>query len=117
MKKPEGVKCRDCAYFYWYAGMCESYHGFIHGDNKDCNRFVLKTKSEPGYEYYDPLPSPEIVALVKAAVGKDNCRICGTKLDWADTEEVSGCKEQVCGNCCSLGRCTVDCDFAYVPLK
>jgi len=76
MKKPEGVSCRDCRSWYWYAGLCN-----VHQDSEDlgidhmcpesiedCDRFEIKIHSEEeidGVIHYDPFPSLETVELVR----------------------------------------------------
>ena len=59
-KMPEDATCSHCEYWYWYADRCESYRGNC-PHKKDCNRFRIKTRSEYGYESYNPLPPKEIV--------------------------------------------------------
>ena len=69
MRKPEGVYCNHCENWYWYADLCEAYTEDEVDDRMsprsiDCNRFTIKTRSEIGYEHYNPLPPPDIVELV-----------------------------------------------------
>lgn len=70
MKKPEGVDCRYCKHWYWYADLCNAYSREEVDDPMsprqiDCRRFELKTTSELGAEHYDPLPPPNIIELVQ----------------------------------------------------
>ena len=75
MKKPEGVTCRDCRRWYWYAGSCSAhtYNEELGIDPmspesiKDCDYFEIKLFSEPGSEHYDPLPSFDTCEIVKMA--------------------------------------------------
>ena len=57
---PENATCSHCEHWYWYADICESYGGNC-PHKKGCNRFRIKTRSEYGYEHYNPLPPQEIV--------------------------------------------------------
>ena len=71
MKKPEGVDCRHCKHWYWYADLCNAYTRDEVNDPMsprqiDCYRFELKTESEPGADHYDPVPPQEIVDLVQS---------------------------------------------------
>lgn len=80
MKKPEGVGCRHCKNWYWYIDACNAYsedevEDTLSPENIDCNRFELKTESEPGAEHYDPLPPKEIVDLVHSLI---TCPECGS---------------------------------------
>ena len=72
MKKPEGVRCRHCKNWYWYIDCCDAYsedevEDPMSPENIDCDRFELKTESEPGAESYDPLPPQEIIDLVHSS--------------------------------------------------
>jgi len=74
MKRPEGVDCRHCEHWYWYADLCNAYSREEVDDPMsprqiDCDRFELKTDSEYGAGHYDPLPPPEIVELVHSMGG------------------------------------------------
>jgi len=72
MKKPDGLYCSDCRWWYWYGALCEvhSYDKDLGLDpmcpeSIDCERFEIKIESEYSAEYYDPLPSLETVELVR----------------------------------------------------
>ena len=82
MKKPDFVKCSDCEHFWWYAGRCTAYDEPEFDENigaddeewwstfcpegiKWCTLFELKHTQEMDFEWYDPLPDPEIIKKVK----------------------------------------------------
>ena len=44
---PKDASCHDCEHWYWYADMCESYHGNC-PHKKGCNRFRIKTYLKHG---------------------------------------------------------------------
>lgn len=75
MKKPDGVECRHCRWWFWYGACCT-----VHADDEDlgidhmspdaiefCDRFEIKVESEHGAGHYDPLPPLEVVGVAWAA--------------------------------------------------
>jgi len=80
MKKPEGVSCRDCRWFWWWGGLCTAKSDALVAwgidpmspdSMEDCDQFEIKTHREDGSirirHTHDKLPLMETVKLVRKA--------------------------------------------------